>query len=273
MPSIKPSPWLLYSYPWIPYPRRIALYLSEKRISPSAIRIIHVSDPQSGNCVVPAQANSVPPRPEGSLPILAIPPSNDSNNWVYIRQSMAIIQYIEEACAPGGELSGTGARELVKGHTPLERARITEIATLAEELLVSWNPVRIFGTKAGTIVYPEGASEMLRWVQRTLSTVDRLLVDHDLEYLKDDEQSVTVADIVLFGFLEFVDYCYGVDVTVGSGNKQTDVYGRAVKEDYPRLREFYGSCKGRKSTRRDGSGEIANEEVLERMRAWHDGVL
>ena len=256
----------------MPYPRRVALYLSEKRITSSAIRIIHVSDPQTGNCVVPAQANGVPPRPEGSLPILAIPPSNNSNGWLYIRQSMAIVQYVEEACARGGELSNTCARELVKGHTPLERARITEIITLAEELLVSWNPVRIFGTKAGTIVYPEGAKEMLGWVQRTLSTVDPLLVDRDLEYLKDDEQSVSVADVVLFGFLEFVDYCYGVDVTVGSGRERTDVYGRAVREDYPRLREFYGSFKGRKSTKRHGSGETASEEVLERMRAWHDGI-
>jgi len=214
----------------------------------------------------------VPPRPEGSLPILAIPPSDDGDDWVYIRQSMAIIQYIEEACAQGGELSNTGARELVRGHTPLERARITEITTLAEELLVSWNPVRIFGTKAGTIEYPKGAKEMLGWVQRTLSTVDRLLIDRDLEYLKDDEQSVTVADIVLFGFLEFVDDCYGVDVTVGSGRERTDVYGRAVREDYSRLRECYRSFKGRKSTMRHGSGETASEEVLERMRAWHDGI-
>ncbi|KAK5952221.1 hypothetical protein OHC33_006694 [Knufia fluminis] len=186
--------------------------------------------------------------------------------------SMAIIQYIEEACAPSGESSNICAREIVKGLTPLERARITGITTLAEELLVSWNPVRIFGTKAGTIVYPEGASEMLRWVQRTLSNVDRLLVDRDLEYLGDDERSVTVADVVLFGFLEFVDYCYGVDVTVGSEREWTGVYGRAVREDYPRLREVYGSFKGRKGAMRHGSGEIASEEVLERMRAWYDGI-
>lgn len=266
-------PWLLYAYPWMPYPRRITIYLAEKRIHSSAIRIINVSDPQSGNAVVPSQASSVPPRPEGSLPILAISPLVESGEWVYVRQSMAIIGYVEEACAPGGALAGIGARELARSDTALERARVTEITTLAEELLVSWNPVRIFGTRAGTMVYPEGAREMFRWVQRTLSTMDSLLADRDLEYLGDDEKSVTVADIVLFGFLEFVDYCYGVDVTIGSGEDRTDVYGRVVREEYPRLVEFYELFKGRRSARRDGPGEKASEEVLVRMRAWHDGVF
>lgn len=257
----------------MPYPRRLAIYLSEKRIPSTAIRIIHVSDPQSGNAVVPSQAASVPPRPEGSLPILAIPPTADNGEWVYIRQSMAIIAYIEEACAPRGDLSDIGARELVRGDTALERARITELTTLAEELLVSWNPVRLFGTKAGTIVYPEGAREMLRWVHRTLGSVDKLLGGRDLACFGRDEDPVSVADIVLFGFLEFVDYCYGVDITKGSGEEKVDVYGKTMKEEYQRMREFYEGFKGRASARRDGDGEVASEEVLAMMRSWHEGVF
>lgn len=268
-------PWLLYSYPWMPYPRRIAGYLSEKHIPTSIIKIVHVSDPQAGNSVVESQAASVPPRPEGSLPILAIPPGSSSGSWTYVRQSMAIIAYLEEATAPGGDLSHLDSRPLLRGQTALERARIVELQTLAEEAMVAWNPVRIFGTKAGTMAYPECSKEMLRWVHRTLATVDNLLSEQDLSVLKRNEaRTVSIADIVLFQFLDFIEVCYGVDLTKGSGDTKKDVYGRTVKEEYPNLRVFYGNFKQRESAKRDaGTGETPREMPLGWMSTWHDGVL
>ncbi|KAJ9654830.1 hypothetical protein H2198_006185 [Neophaeococcomyces mojaviensis] len=271
-------PWLLYAYPWMPYPRRVSLYLSEKRISSTAIQIVHVSDPQAGNCVVPSQASKYPPRPAGSLPILAIPPSAGRTETLYIRQSMAIINFLEEQCAPSGELKHVGARELVTGKNVIERARLMELLTLAEELTVSWNSVRTFGTKAGTMVYPAGAKEMLRWVHRTLHTINDILAspDHAMRVasIADDEEPVSVADIVLYQFLEFVDDCYGVDVTKGSGDVKKDVYGREVKETYIGLEEFYEGFKKRRSAERnEQAGEVANDAVLERLKFWYDGVL
>lgn len=268
------QPWLLYSYPWMPFPRRVAGYLTEKRIPQSAITIVHVSNPQKGDCVIPSQADKYPPRPQGSLPILAIPPDGEGKEWLYVRQSMAMIYYIEEACASDGALAHVGARELLKGTNPLERARIIEILALAEELLVAWNPVRTFGTGAGTLKYPEGSKEMLRWIYRTIATVDRLFTDRDLSYLKDEEKSVTIADIVLFQFLDFIDYCYGVDLTKGSGADVKDVYGRDAKEEYPRLNEFYENFKRRNSAKRNAEiGELASDDVLKIMQTWHDGIL
>ncbi|KAJ4355676.1 uncharacterized protein N0V89_003696 [Didymosphaeria variabile] len=257
----------------MPFPRRIAGYLSEKRIPQSAITIVHVTDPQKGDHVVPSQASKFPPRPKGSLPILAIPPS-DGKDWTYIRQSMAIIYYLEEACSSGGQLAHLNARAMIKGDDALERARIAEILTLAEELLVSWNPVRSFGTGAGTLKYPEGAKEMLRWVMRTIATVDKLLVDRGLDYLRNDTKSVSIADVVLFHFLDFVEYCYGVDLTKGSGAVVKDVYGRDSQEEYPRLEEFYRNFKVRESAKRHADrGELAASDVLKVMQSWHDGVL
>ncbi|KAL1605079.1 hypothetical protein SLS60_004622 [Paraconiothyrium brasiliense] len=258
----------------MPFPRRIAGYLSEKRIPQSAITIVHVTDPAKGDHVVPSQSFRFPPRPKGSLPILAIPPSDESQDWTYIRQSMPIIYYLEEACAPGGQLAHLNARALIKGGDALERARIAEMLTLAEELLISWKPVRSFGTAVGTLKYPAGAKEMLRWVKRTVAAVDKLLVDRDLGYLKDDTKTVSIAEIVLFHFFDFVEYCYGVDLTKGSGAVVKAVYGTETQEEYTRLEEFYRNFKVRESAKRDvEKGELAASDVLKVMQSWHPGVL
>ena len=46
------------------------------------------------------------------------------------------------------------------GHDPLSRARVTEILALADECTTAWNPVRTFGTGAGTMSIPEASKEM-----------------------------------------------------------------------------------------------------------------
>lgn len=277
--SAKPNrstPWLLYSYPWMPYPRRVQIYLREKHIPETAIKVVHVTDPQRGNQVHHSHLesdSSIPPRPEGSLPILAIPNNESRDSWVYIRQSMAIITYLEFATGPDGPLSYLPTQSLHTGDNPLEAARLNELTTLAEELTILWNPVRTFGSGAGTMNRPDCAREMFRWVARILSSVNSYLADRDLEALKDEEIRVSVADIVLFQFLEFVDYCYSIDVTTGTGEVKTDVYGRSVEEKYENLESFYGGFRARKCARREEDlGEFASDDVLEKMRFWHEGV-
>lgn len=130
----KPSfPWLLYAYPWMPFPRRVIIYLREKGIPESLIKIAHVSDPQSGNEVV---ESSLPKRPAGSLPILAIP-SEAGNECIYIRQSMSIVNYLEELCNNGDYGFSSPHGSLVEAD-PLARARIGEVLSLAEECTVAW---------------------------------------------------------------------------------------------------------------------------------------
>lgn len=131
-------PWLLYAYPWMPYPRRVIIYLREKGIPESLVKVAQVDQADGAKLA----DSSLPPKPKGSLPILSIP-SNTKNaegeavEWVHIRQSMAIIKYLEELCntqqygfsAPNGSFAGTDA---------LERARIAEVSTLAEECTTAW---------------------------------------------------------------------------------------------------------------------------------------
>ena len=132
-------PWLLYAYPWMPFPRRVIIYLREKGIPESLVKVACVSDPQNGNAVVDS---SLPARPAGSLPILAIPSTtsetaSNARQWAYIRQSMSIINYLEELCnngeyglsSPHGPLVGTDA---------LSRARNGEVLGLAEECTIAW---------------------------------------------------------------------------------------------------------------------------------------
>jgi glutathione S-transferase len=69
------APYLLYVYPWIPFPRRIIIYLREKGIPSSLVKVVPVSDPQNGN----AAPTEYPPRPSGSLPILVIPSPDETN--------------------------------------------------------------------------------------------------------------------------------------------------------------------------------------------------
>ena len=136
----KPAfPWLLYAYPWMPYPRRVIIFLREKGIPESLVKVARVADPQDGNEVVDS---SLPARPAGSLPILAIPSmasekTSNGNQWVHLRQSMSIINYLEELCN-NGEYGFSSPHGSLVGTDALARARIGEILSLAEECTTAW---------------------------------------------------------------------------------------------------------------------------------------
>lgn len=253
----------------MPFPRRLIIYLREKQIPQSLVRVVRVSDPQDGNQVVDS---SLPPRPPGSLPILAIPHADSKDKWTYIRQSMAIINFLEELCEGKqyGFHSPTGPLMPLDG---LARARETEILTLAEELTVGWNPVRTFGTDAGTISFPQGAKEMLRWERRAVLAIETYLSERATPP-KQPSEPVTIAEIVLYQFLEFVKDCYGVDMTVGSGEMVKDVYGREVKEEFPLLRQFYLAFAQRESAKRNPeAGDVPGPAPAKAMGTWAEGVL
>ena len=137
--------------------------------------------------------------------------------------------------------------------------------------------MRTFGTNAGTMSFPQGSKEMLRWVRRSLMAIETALSEsgRDMALLsKDVFGHVTIADVVLYQFLEFTKDCYGVDMTVGSGEMVRDVYGREVVEEFPMLREFYAAFKMRGSAVRFAEkGEVASQTVLKNMQTWAEGVL
>lgn len=265
-------PWLLYVYPWMPYPRRIIIYLREKSLPSSLVTVVPVSDPHLGNKADP----QFPPKPAGSLPILAIPTDESRTAFTYISQSLAIINYLDDVCDAGLHGFPRSNHPMRGGADPVARARVAEVLALADECTAGWNPVRLFGTAVGTMPIPQASHEMLRWVRRSLMAIETLWKDReDISSLRQGQGgNVTMGEIVLYQFLEFTADCYGVDMTAGSGENVKDVYGREVMEEFPRLREFYLAFKTRDSARRDAaSGEVASKKDLERMRTWVDGVL
>ncbi|VUC25650.1 unnamed protein product [Clonostachys rosea] len=261
-------PWLLYAYPWMPFPRRVTIYLREKGIPLSLVTVVPVSDPQLGD----AAPKAFPPRPAGSLPILAIPDSKSSGveSYSYVRQSLAIMNYLDELC-DAGEHGFPRSRYSMRGEDAMSRAKVTGLMCLADELTVSWNPVRTFGTGAGTMAIPEASKEMLRWLHRTLATIETLFRDRDFSGLHEGgDQGPNMAEIVLYQFLEFTKDCYGKDMTKGPEQTELDVYGRGeAPTEYPKLSEFYDAFKSRKSAARDAfAGEVAGEKALKAMQTW-----
>jgi hypothetical protein len=123
----------------MPFPRRVLIYLREKKIPANLVEIVRVSDPGDGNEVVDT---SYPPRPAGSLPILTIASEQKDENDVpkeqlHVRQSMAIIYFLEEMCEK--QMYGfPPASASFYGKSTIERVRVNEVLSLAEECTVAW---------------------------------------------------------------------------------------------------------------------------------------
>lgn len=249
----------------MPYPRRVIIYLREKGIASSLVQVIHVSDPGAGNAAPP----EFPPRPAGSLPVLVIPSKSGD---IHIRQSVAIMNYLDELCDAGAEGFPKSIYSMT-GQDMLSRARNTEILGLADEILIAWNPVRMFGTGAGTMSRPAASKEMLRWVYRTLWTLETYFKEATFSHLEKGGHGPSIAEIVLYQVLEFIDDCYGVDLTLGSDEMVKDVYGRMVEQKYEKLSEFYQAFKKRGSAKRDASlGEVPSEQTKKLMSTWAEGA-
>lgn len=266
------KPFLLYAYPWMPFPRRVTIFLREKNISPSLVAMVPVSDPRLGNAAPP----KFPSRPPGSLPILAIPSiePTETEPYTYIRQSLATMNYLDELC-DSGEQGFPQSQYSCRGHDALSRARVTELLCLADECTIAWNPVRTFGTGASTMSLPAASMEMVRWIYRSLTKIEGYFAGRDFSDLRHGGTSgPNMAEIVLYQFLEFTKDCYGRDVTKGPGGLVKDVYGRDVIGSFPKLEEFYEAFKTRPSAeRRAEVGEVAGKAALECMQTWAEGSL
>jgi len=148
------------------------IYLREKGISSELVKIVPVTDGSDGK---PGQqvAPEFPPKPAGSLPILAIPSEGSDGNisFTHIRQSLAIMNCLDEICDAGSH-GFPKSKYSMRGANALERARNMEVLALADECTTAWNPVRMFGTGAGTMSIPAASKEMIRRVYRPLATIE-----------------------------------------------------------------------------------------------------
>lgn len=138
LPFTPAFPWLLYAYPWMPFPRRVIIYLREKRIPSNIVTVVRVLTPQDGNQEVDT---SYPPRPTGSLPILVVPSTEgdrSSSSGLQIRQSMAIMHFLEEVCEKKMYGFGGASIRSLAGTTMTQRVEINEVLSLAEQCTGDW---------------------------------------------------------------------------------------------------------------------------------------
>lgn len=289
---IAPKPWLLYAYPWQPFPRRLVVYLRERSIPASLVTVVPVSDVQLGDKAPP----EFPPRPTGSLPILVIPQGSGpaTKSPILVKQSIAIMEFLDELCLSGrygfpkmaspsylpvNAIQASSGNEPSEDDIMLSRAKHSELLTLAAGLTDGWNPVRAFGSGAGPQRFPQAANYMFQWVRRGEMAVERWMAENeyqaaDLQWNGGSRRPATIAEIVLFQFFEFTRDCYGVDMTESTGEQSKDVYGRDVTDSYPNLKLFYESFLSRPSSLRDAAnGEVPSEGVLKNMMDWSPGVF
>jgi glutathione S-transferase len=286
-PQFLPNTHLLYVYPWMPFPRRTTIYLRERKIPSNLVIVVPVSDPKDGEEVPPG----FPPRPKGSLPLLAIPKSLVSNSaeaqrrdvdlgsdYYLLGESLSIMQYLEDLCDTGKHGFPISAYSMAGPSHPLDRAYEYGLLNLANEVLVSFNPVRMFGSALGFLKIPEAARESLRWMHRHLAAIERHLANScramDFDVLRDNENgNLTMGEIVLYQYLESMYEIYSIDVTKGNPvDKSTDVYGREVLVEYPALKAFYQAFKTRDSVQvslEDGSRPT--DKMKESGRIWWPG--
>lgn len=159
------------------------------------------------------------------------------------------MSYLDELCDNGAE-GFPDSRYSMRGADVLERAHVNGVIALADECTTQWNAIRLFSIGVGPFPPPDASIEMLRWVRRSLMTIEAAYKDRDLAPLIQSEtdesatnNSVDLPDVVLYQFLDFTVDCYGVDMTQGSGKVVKDVYGRDVLEKFPKLVEFYNAFK------------------------------
>lgn len=186
----------LFVLPWGLYPRRILIYLAERNLL-STVRIIPLSISQTTGGMVPPPGYPTPPK--GTVPILEISPG------VYLRQSLAILQYLERTYPPPGAAV-----------TPFAAARVTELLSAIDEtcsFLGVWlhQSSAIF---AGVEVQHEDAARVgMNTAKKQLGVLEALAEPTGVWL--DGGKEPTIADCVLAATALFMAHFYGFDLCEG----------------------------------------------------------
>jgi glutathione S-transferase len=191
----------LYNFPWGPYPRRLTLYLAEKDIAD--IELVEIEFPHRPELWPRDFLRSL--NPAASLPVL------DVGNGVVIRQSLAILEYLEERYP----------QPTLLGATAEARAATRELVALFDEATTFFG---IWARQGSRLNAAEDTAETLRTERHAASpaaaavgaerfgsklrTAEAFIAGSS--FLTGD--AVTIADVVAMALLEFVQEFYGVEL-------------------------------------------------------------
>ncbi|KAI6778738.1 uncharacterized protein J7T54_000772 [Emericellopsis cladophorae] len=198
----------LYTLTWGVYPRRVLIYLAEKGLSHSPhIDVVSCDVSEAGTLIAEG-------KPPGTVPVLRLPDGS------FIKQSVAIIDYLEDICAQPDpaqawqkELAESADRNTdMRGTTAEERASHRDMVILADEATSLFG----FACHKGTALFVDlettsalTAKLALEFCTKNLRLLDRYYAE---DAGKNAERPVRVVDCVLFSTLQFARNLYNLDL-------------------------------------------------------------
>jgi glutathione S-transferase len=153
-------------------------------------------------------------KPPGSVPMLRLP------NGSFIKQSIAIIDYLEDICAHPDPAqpwqmdlaSSAGRKTDMRGSTPEERARHRDMLLLADDTTNFFG----FACHKGTALFVPLETTHAFTAKLALETCNKNLRLLDRYYAEDagkeTEKPISVVDCVLFSTLQFARDLYNLDL-------------------------------------------------------------
>ena len=170
----------LYDFYFAPNPRKLRIYLAEKRLEIPKIQINLTKGEQRAPEILARN-------PMGGLPVLEL------DDGTCLRESLAIIEYLEEL-HPEPPMIGA---------TPLERARVRALERTADGGVLA-NVARVFhntlSVLPGRVPNPEVAATARKDLERPAGYLDAELAD-GRPFVAGER--VTIADCTLFAAMEF----------------------------------------------------------------------
>jgi glutathione S-transferase len=190
--------------------------------------------------------------------------------YTYIKQSLAILTYLEDLSETPGSDFYTPGKPSMRGRTALEKARVAELLSMIDEcatLFRYWYYSRCH-------LNPEPKIETAKFMKEnlfdSLGTLNSYFLDRDLEFLSkplgyagtegEGEEPgfmeyVTIADCALFAFFQYENGMFRRDLSAEKGLEK--------------LREFWEMFGQRESVRLETEYD---KEMQKEAVVWYEGA-
>jgi glutathione S-transferase len=217
---MSPPKTTIWLWPTGLFPRRVLYYLRVKQITLSALHAhnIHlipvVLNPSASKL---QSREGYEERPEGmSLPCMRIEHREGGERVEYVRESLAIVGFLEEV------FRGEGCGNIM-GNTPSQRAHTTDIISLLSDATI-WSSTALIHSDPNTLSWSglsasnmsaSAAADAQKRFHRLLSKleewVEKDIVKGGSQSLSGEGGGVTLADIVLMSSVSYAEDHYGKD--------------------------------------------------------------
>jgi glutathione S-transferase len=205
--------YTIYTCPYLFYPRRIHAYLTLKPLPSNVeVNLVRTEFDSTGQMTQPAG------KIEGTIPMMRIT-TRHSQEDVWIRQSVAVLQYLEET----HPRPSAGAEDDMRGATPLARARVSEIVSLVEDASQALGFMVMHSAALYTPLVAGAGGQSRSAFQTAKQRIDKSLATIE-SYAREgvdagnwiaSTEGLTIADLCLGSLVEYARDMYGWDLREG----------------------------------------------------------